>query len=494
MTTTERRPGLIVLTIGLGVGVLCDGLLRATPWGLNATLVAASILAAIVLLQRHGGTRAGGRAVACAAAAVAATAGFIWWDATVLKALDVAVVAVALGLLASERAGQTAPRTLAACVSRLSGTAAHTLYGTPVLIASDVPWREIGVASLFSGLFAVARGVVLATPLVFVFAVLLARADAVFAAGLAALLDVDVFTVAGHVLVALACGWLAAGLLRAAACRPAPWHEVPPRPGWLRLGAIEVTVVLGLLDVLFGVFVWVQLRYLFGGAPWVLGASGLSYAEYARRGFFELVAVTALVLPLLLVAQWILRPRSRGEARVFAGLAGVQVALLLVMLVSAFERMRLYRYEYGLTQLRFYTSAFMMWLGLLLVWFVLTILRGRREAFARGVMASAVAAVVGLHAVDPERRIVEANLELPRGFDAFYAASLSADAVPALLEAAPSLEDWERQKVAWDLLGRWTSGDADLRTWSVPRARARRLVRDAEPMLRAAVQSRADAR
>src|SRR4030095_10853837 len=91
------------------------------------------------------------------------------------------------------------------------------------------------------------------------------------------------------------------------------------------------------------------------------------YPAYARRGFFELCAVTALVLPMLLVAHWLLRPESPREALAFAVLAGAQALLVLVMLVSALERMRLYREEYGLNELRFYTTAFMLWLGVLLV-------------------------------------------------------------------------------------------------------------------------------
>jgi hypothetical protein len=55
--------------------------------------------------------------------------------------------------------------------------------------------------------------------------------------------------------------------------------------------------VLGLLDLLFLTFVVIQVRYLFGGAGRVAATAGLTHTEYARRGFFELVTVTALALP-----------------------------------------------------------------------------------------------------------------------------------------------------------------------------------------------------
>jgi hypothetical protein len=54
------------------------------------------------------------------------------------------------------------------------------------------------------------------------------------------------------------------------------------------LGPVELSIVLGLLDILFLAFVLVQFRYLFGGAELVRVSTSLTYAEYARRGFFEL--------------------------------------------------------------------------------------------------------------------------------------------------------------------------------------------------------------
>jgi hypothetical protein len=408
---TTSRPtsvGLRVLAAGLLLGALADVAMRATPWGLNATLVAAAGLVLTAELQRRQQTDAGPRAVVGAVAAALVAVGFCWRDATVLKTLDALMLAAILALAASERRGQSAARTLSTYLARMSGTLLHALGGTPVLLAEDVPWSDVPAARVFPFGLRVVRGLLLAAPVVFVFMILLAHADAIFAAGLLALLDVDLAWLVGHLLGTLVCTWIAAGLLRAAVLRRSPLHGAPARPAWLGLGAVEVAVVLGLVDALFAAFVWVQVRYLFGGATWVQATAGLSYAEYARRGFFELVAVTALVLPLLLVSHWLSETDPRAR-RVFSALAGAQVLLVLVMLASALERMRLYRGEYGLTQLRLYTTAFMIWLGALLVWFALTVLPGRRGAFAPGALASVLVAVAALHAFDPDRRILETN-------------------------------------------------------------------------------------
>ena len=79
-----------------------------------------------------------------------------------------------------------------------------------------------------------------------------------------------------------------------------------------RLGAVELNVVVTILDLLFLAFVIVQFRYLFGGRDLVQQSANLTYAEYARHGFFELVAVAALTLPLLLLGDWLLREEGAG--------------------------------------------------------------------------------------------------------------------------------------------------------------------------------------
>ncbi len=73
---------------------------------------------------------------------------------------------------------------------------------------------------------------------------------------------------------------------------------------------VEVTIILGLLDVLFLGFVAVQGSYLFGGDRLIASQADLSYADYARRGFFQLVAVAGLSLPVLL---WLARNCDRGR-------------------------------------------------------------------------------------------------------------------------------------------------------------------------------------
>ena len=114
---------------------------------------------------------------------------------------------------------------------------------------------------------------------------------------------------------------------------PAPPTDGPPPPPWwtggslgaanaaqmrqpLRLGSIEAATVLWLVVALFAAFVVLQLAYLFGGRD-TLSVAGLTYSDYARRGFFELVAVAVLAGTLVVALDLaVARPRAGAAGRV----------------------------------------------------------------------------------------------------------------------------------------------------------------------------------
>src|SRR5207302_1053890 len=153
------------------------------------------------------------------------------------------------------------------------------------------------------------------------------------------LFSFDVADIATHLLLMLVYAWLIGGTLHEmliAPLRPRQWLE---RPTGLRLGILEVSVVLGALNLLFAAFVVVQLPYLFGG---VVQVAQLGYSDYARRGFFELVWVAGLTLPVLLWAHWLVRGSGPTGQQVYRILAFGLVCLLSVVMASAVQRMQLY--------------------------------------------------------------------------------------------------------------------------------------------------------
>src|SRR6185295_19593781 len=110
-------------------------------------------------------------------------------------------------------------------------------------------------------------------------------------------------------------------------------------PPAFTLGTVEVGVILGLMNLLFLSFVIVQVPYLFGGMDLVQNTPDFKLAEYARRGFGELVTVSALVLPILLAAHWLVKKESPLTEKLFRILAGIQIVLLFVIMASAVQRL-----------------------------------------------------------------------------------------------------------------------------------------------------------
>ncbi|NJP89337.1 DUF4173 domain-containing protein [Nonomuraea sp. FMUSA5-5] len=196
-------------------------------------------------------------------------------------------------------------------------------------------------------------------------------------------------------------------------------------------------VPLTAVNLLFASFVAVQVTALFGGNTLVLRTAGLTYAEYARQGFFQLVVVSVFVLAIVAVAAGLLKV-ERGERWVLAGLLGVLCALTMVVLASALHRMNLYTDAYGLSRLRLSVQATVWWLGAL---FALVLLAGAARLTGRGSgwLPRTIVLVTGLSLgafaiVNPDLRVAQTQVEVrgPAKMDSDYLGDLGAEAVPAL--------------------------------------------------------------
>lgn len=442
------KPPTLIAVSALLLGLAADVLLRWIPWGINVTIfVALFIIAAAVA------SRAAGRNIHpfAALAALLAAAGIAWRDSPVLLTLDILLLLVFLPMLAlGARQVRMAAAGLSQVAMAMITTGAQAIAGFPQLMVSDLTWRDIprGAALRTGGV--VARGVLISVPALLVFGSLLASADAMFADVLKEIFYFDLQEVILHVVVTAIGAAVCAGFLRSFALSGAA--PMPTKPQFLRMPVAEASIAAGMLNLLFAAFVAVQFPYFFGDIK------TMTYSEYARRGFFELMWVVALVLPMLLIVEWLV-----GPSRVFRILAAIQVALILIIAASAYHRMALYREAYGLTRLRFFTTAFMIWIAVLLIWFAITVLTGNRARFAIGALASAVATVVILHAINPDAMIMRTNLARAatgqHAFDAVYARKLSDDAAEQLKRAGLEPDELRPRPQGW-------------RTWNLSRARA----------------------
>jgi hypothetical protein len=345
----------------------------------------------------------------------------------------------------------------------------------PIATVRGLPWfsRGIAVARGRAGWSPgrVAASITVTVVLVLAFGGLLAGADAVFAELLGDILPtVDGAMIARWVFNFLLLGFGTIGACFLALRPPAFDSQDEPRR---MLRPFEWALPVGGLVVLFAGFVAVQATVLFGGGRHVLQTSGLTYAEYARQGFWQLSAVTILTLLVLGLAARFARRDSGSDRVLLRVLLGSISVLSLVIVASALSRMWAYTQAYGLTQLRLLVAVCEGWLGLIFIFVLLAGIRFRAAWLPQAVAATAAAALVGIVAVNPDQLIAQQNVDRfyrTGNVDLAYLAGLSEDAVPAVQKLPARERDCVLRTMA-----DWTSGQGrdEWHEWNLGRAQGR---------------------
>jgi hypothetical protein len=463
---------------GVALGLWADVLFRGQPTGLNVLLWSLAFTGALALLVRlaRAPWQQGRRWMV--APMLVFSACFLWRDSTLLAAVNLLALAGAVTIGALRRTGDDGRAAVGDYAAGALAAGCAAAAGAVRLLQAEVDWQQPIRGLRDPRAPAVARGVGLGLPLLAVFGGLFMAADAVFK-NLVTSAVPDLNHPLEHVFIVLGTAWLSVGLLRDLLAareeeRFVSSAALARRRATFALGATELAVALGILNALFLAFVFVQFRYLFGGHDLVESRAHLTYAQYARHGFFELVVVSILVLVVLLAADAALRANGNRGALLVRALAVLLLALVFVVMTSALERMRLYEQAYGLTELRVYAVGVIGWLGAVFAWFSATVIRGRRSIFPVGAVVAGFLATAVLNAVNPDVLIARTNLERSR-VDVAYVAGLSDDAVPAILEELPTLRPDLRRALALELLER-TAREGDWRSFNLARSHADRLL------------------
>jgi hypothetical protein len=473
------RLPLTILATAPPLGFLADYLFRDGPPGLNVFLWVAALIGTMLSLARFHRVALMGDGRWLLIPALFFASAVAWRASPTLQAMNVTAVVLTLALAAFRlrdgriRVGVVSEYAWALIIAVWFAATAGAVLTWRHLVRLDQLTRSLPAAT------AVGRGLLVAVPLLTVFGALFFAADAVFADLLTGIFNIDLDAIAIHVFWISAWSWLAASVLWQSLLEPAPETPSPGSLVAIRLGPIEVSTVLGLLDLLFLGFVVVQVRYLFGGSGLVEDTAGLTYAEYARRGFFELLTVSALVMPVILGIHWLMRDSSRALKLAFRLLATGLIALVLVVISSAMKRMDVYIDQFGLTELRLYSAAFMVWLAIAFAWLLLTVVLGSHRRFAFGAVLSAFLVLASLNVVNPDAFMADLNLaraEDGREFDVQHALSLSPDATPTLVAGVDALPPATACELATGLKRRLPPSDS-WRNWNYGREEAREVIK-----------------
>jgi hypothetical protein len=420
----DPAPGRLV-GYALGTALLLEIGLRG---GADNLVVTAGVVMAVVALLADGRLqRAQARMLALVAlvpAAFLAVRASPW-----LMVSNLAVVAAFLGAaVLYSRSGSVFDATPGGLLQRAGAATDRAIAGQAV-VAAIVPRLSAGDQRRAVRL---GTALLVSVPVLALLVALLASADAVFASLLTP--DADMGPLGGHVVLTLVLVPLVLGLAGAAT------SALDDRRRHGGFGVAEVATMLGLAALVLGLFAVSQLVALTGAGERLVTEAGLTPAEYARSGFFQLCWATGVMLGFLVVVRALAAPAALDHRAVrILGTAVPGLALGLVAV--SLRRMALYDEAFGLTMLRLWVVGAAIWMGCVLV---MTAARnagchsGGRWLVA-GAGIAALVLVVGADVLNAEAFVARHNIARGRDgaqLDAGYLVELSDDAVPTLANDA----------------------------------------------------------
>src|SRR3989344_3436559 len=304
----------------------------------------------------------------------------------------------------------------------------------------------------------VVKGVLMAIPVLFIFLLLFSSADLIFQKYLSDLIIIEIEpkTIFRSFLVLIAT-LVYIGAYSYSFQEKENQIATKQNSTGPSLGHIESSILLGSVNVLFFIFILVQLTYLFAGES-NISAQGFTYAEYARRGFFELIAVAIISLLLLLSTEKYVVKKEADHALGFKVLSTALVVQVILIMASAFTSLSLYEEAYGFTILRLYSHAFIILLAVIFCLLVYKIYRDKREnTFAFRIFISVVLFLAMMNFFNPDAFIARRNIERfsdTGNLDIFYLSHLSDDALPDMMKALDISNDDLRKSFARELYWR----------------------------------------
>ena len=274
------------------------------------------------------------------------------------------------------------------------------------------------------------RAALVAAPFIVGMVLLLQAGDVVFAEIVTP--DLDLGPVVGHGILVLLLTVGVVSLRTSTELTAADTDHHGP------FGILEVITMLGLAASVLVLFVASQLVAATSIGDRLVRATGMTPAQYARSGFFQLCWATLAIVALLALIRRLATPLALRDRRVRLLAAAVPILALGLVVVSV-TRMARYDDAFGMTMLRLWALGATLWLGTLLVLMAVraaTVGSGRHWVGGT-VLLVAVALVLFADVVNPEAFVVRHNAERSRtgaSVDLGYLGSLSDDAVPQIVE------------------------------------------------------------
>ncbi|RLL41274.1 DUF4173 domain-containing protein [Oceanobacillus piezotolerans] len=303
-------------------------------------------------------------------------------------------------------------------------------------------------AKALQGIKRVLVGLVIGVPLLMVITSLLMSADAVFKELVLYIpnfiMEVQFLEGFIRMLLSIGIGFMFFGLLQVLPRKKAitaPANLMEKRITW---DSVTILTILIMLNAVYLVFVFVQFQYFFGKEL----LDGYTYAEYARRGFFELLFVTVINWSIILSSLKLVKDSNRRLKLTLKIMYSVLIVVSGIMLGSAYQRLSMYETAYGYTLDRIIAQAFMVFLMII---FAYTFIRVWLEhlSLLHFYLITGLMFYTALNVMNIERIVVENNLdryEETGKIDVYYLNSLSSAGVMGLIELYEMNRDYPELK------------------------------------------------
>ena len=234
---------------------------------------------------------------------------------------------------------------------------------------------------------------------------------------------------------------------------------------------ISIQTFLVIINIIYGLFVYVQIKYLFinnGSLPF-----GITYSQYAREGFFQLIVIVGINVLLILITEFI-----NKDKKIFIRILEVLTLLMtFIMSISAYYRMILYQQHAGYTRLRLLVFIFLIFIGILII-FMGAYLVTYKKILINVIFAYIVIFYVGVNWFNFDGFIAKKNIERYNAtgkIDEAYLFALSSDAYEDIMEYVLNRDTINKKRVDNLQKSYQIEEDKDFRKYNYSKSKASKL-------------------
>ncbi len=197
---------------------------------------------------------------------------------------------------------------------------------------------------------------------------------------------------------------------------------------------IKIITLLIIINMLYLVFTKVQISYLYAGDLELL-PGGLSYSDYARKGFFELVVITIINMVLISFLKAKVIGKDEKISITLNVLYTFIVGFTLNMMFSAFYKMNMYVEAFGYTRLRILVQLFIILLGIIIILELIYI--WMKVSMFKPILVVSVVFYLAINFFNIDAFIARKNIEMykDKGMYGSYLKILSFDALKEMDKA-----------------------------------------------------------